>query len=151
MAQLASAARGGLVRQDVPQERVRLVRRVHLRYDGTDAAHIVGWLDRRHGAAVRSGVPPALCLPHAPPTLMAEAVSVEAIGVSDAPSKSRRVPHRSGPPQAADTVDMHTGGTSHRTPVFRRGALQPGDTLKGPAIIAGPTRPPLLNRAGRPT
>ena len=31
---------------------------------------------------------------------------------------------------------MHTGGKSHRTPVFLRDALQPGDKLRGPAIIA---------------
>ena len=31
---------------------------------------------------------------------------------------------------------MHTGGKFHRTPVFLRVALQPGDRINGPAIIA---------------
>jgi 5-oxoprolinase (ATP-hydrolysing) len=136
--QLASAASEELLRQDVPQERVRLVRRVHLRYDGTDAALIVGFgsiadMVQQFEVAYRQRY--AFLMPHR--ALMAEAVSVEAIGVSDAPIEvTPPVPNRSGPPQAADTVDMHTGGTSHRTPVFRRGALQPGDTMQGPAIIA---------------
>ena len=37
---------------------------------------------------------------------------------------------------SADIVDMHAGGTGHRTPVFHREILQPSDTIKGPAIIA---------------
>jgi 5-oxoprolinase (ATP-hydrolysing) len=76
--------------------------------------------------------------------LLAEAVSVEAIGMSDAPAEvAPPVRARSAAPQAADRepraadmVDMHTGGKSLRTPVFLRDALQPGDKIKGPAIIA---------------
>ena len=136
--QLAIAARGELLRQDVPQERVRLVRRVHLRYDGTDSALIVGFgpiadMVRQFETAYRTRY--SFLMPnHA---LVAEAVSVEAIGVADAPVEvAPPAQHRRGPPPAADTVDMHSGGHVHRTPVFRRGALQPGDTIKGPAIIA---------------
>ena len=136
--QLAIAAREELLRQDVPQERVRLVRRVHLRYDGTDSALIVGFgpiadMVQQFEAAYRQRY--SFLMPNR--ALVAEAVSVEAIGVADAPVEvTPPVQNRSGPPQAADTVDMHTGGKSHRTPVFRRGALQPGDKIKGPAIIA---------------
>jgi 5-oxoprolinase (ATP-hydrolysing) len=135
---LAMAAREELLRQGVPQERVRLVRRVHLRYDGTDSALIVGFgpiadMVQQFEAAYRTRY--AFLMPNR--ALVAEAVSVEAIGVSDAPTEVTPAARpRSGPPPAADTVDMHTGGTSHRTPVFRRDALQPGDTIKGPAIIA---------------
>ena len=136
--QLASAAREELLRQGVPQERVRLVRRVHLRYDGTDSALIVGFgpiadMVQQFEVAYRQRY--SFLMPNR--ALVAEAVSVEAIGVADAPVEvTPPGQNRSGPPQAADTVDMHTGGTSHRTPVFRRGALQPGDKIKGPAIIA---------------
>jgi 5-oxoprolinase (ATP-hydrolysing) len=136
--QLASAARADLLRQGVPQECVRLVRRVHLRYDGTDSALIVGFgpiadMVQQFEAAYRKRY--SFLMPNR--TLVAEAVSVEAIGGADAPVEvTPPVQNRSGPPLAADTVDMHTGGTSHRTPVFRRSALQPGDKIQGPAIIA---------------
>ena len=40
---LAVQARDELRRQGVPQERVQTVKRVHLRYDGTDSALIVGF------------------------------------------------------------------------------------------------------------
>jgi 5-oxoprolinase (ATP-hydrolysing) len=136
--QLASAAREELLRQGVSQERVRLVRRVHLRSDGTDSALIVGFgpiadMVQQFEVAYRQRY--SFLMPNR--ALVAEAVSVEAIGVADAPVEvTPPVQHRSSPPQEADTVDMHTGGTSHRTPVFRRGALQPGDKITGPAIIA---------------
>ena len=69
--------------------------------------------------------------------LIAEAVSVEAIGASDATPEAMPAPGtRIGTPQAAQTVQMFTGGRHHATPVFIRDALQAGDKLKGPAIIA---------------
>ena len=136
--QLAVAARDELLRQDVPRERIRTITRVHLRYDGTDSALIVDFgpiadMVRQFEAAYRQRY--SFLMPNR--ALVAEAVSVEAIGVADAPTEVMHTAgSRSGPPPAADTVDMHTGGTSHRTPVFRRGDLRPGDTIKGPAIIA---------------
>jgi 5-oxoprolinase (ATP-hydrolysing) len=135
---LAVAARDELLRQDLPPERIRTVKRVHLRYDGTDAALIVGFgpiadMVRQFEAAYRTRY--SFLMPNR--ALVAEAVSVEAIGVADAPAEVMPTARSwSGPPPVADTVDMHTGGTSHCTPVFRRGDLRPGDTLKGPAIIA---------------
>ena len=135
---LAVPARDELLRQGVPPERVRVVRRVHLRYDGTDSALIVNFgsiadMVSQFESAYRKRY--SFLMPKR--RLLAEAVSVEAIGVSDAPTEAAPpAGARTGPPPAADTVDMHSGGKSHRTPVFLRDALQPGDKLKGPAIIA---------------
>jgi 5-oxoprolinase (ATP-hydrolysing) len=135
---LTVPARDELLRQDVPQECIRTTKRVHLRYAGTDTALIVGFgpiadMVQQFEAAYRTRY--SFLMPNR--ALVAEAVSVEAIGVSDAPVEiTPRVQPRRGPPPAADIVDMHTGGTWHRTPVFRRETLQPGDTLQGPAIIA---------------
>ena len=55
-----------------------------------------------------------------------------------APAAGTRTVRRSADtaPQAAAIVDMHSGGKSHRTPVYLRDALRPGDKIKGPAIIA---------------
>ena len=78
-------------RQDVPQERVRLVRRMHLRYDGTDSALIVGFspiadMVRQFEAAYRQRY--AFLMPNR--ALMAEAVSVKRSASPMRPSKSRR-------------------------------------------------------------
>ena len=157
--QLTIPAREEVLHQGVPPDRVRVVQRVHLRYDGTDSALIVDFgpiadMVGQFEAAYRMRY--SFLMPKR--ALLAEAVSVEAIGMSDAPmevapaERARRAAPQaadsgpqaadSGPqgadtaPQAADIVDMHTGGKSQRTPVFLRDALQPGDKINGPAIIA---------------
>jgi 5-oxoprolinase (ATP-hydrolysing) len=138
LGKLAVLARDELLRQGVPQERILTVERVHLRYDGTDSALIVDFgpvadMVRQFEGAYRARY--SFLMPNR--ALMVEAVSVEMIGVGDVPTEvTPAARSRGGPPQAAASVDMHTGGRSHRTPVFRRGALQPGDTIRGPAIIA---------------
>src|SRR5205823_11546621 len=43
LANLSRSAREELIAQGVPQERLSVVRRVHLRYDGTDSALIVNF------------------------------------------------------------------------------------------------------------
>ncbi len=135
---LALAAREEVLRQGVLPERVRVIRRVHLRYDGTDSALIVGFgsiadMVRQFEAAYRQRY--SFLMPKR--ALLAEAVSVEAIGASDAPAEVAPAgAKRSAPPEPADIVDMHTGGRSHRTPVFVREKLHPGECIKGPAIIA---------------
>jgi len=135
---LAVPARVEVLEQGVPPERVRVVQRVHLRYEGTDSALIVNFgstadMVEEFETAYRKRY--SFLMPQR--ALLAEAVSVEAIGVSDAPAEAASAATARGTaPRAADIVDMHTGGKSHRTPVYRREELQPGDKIKGPAIIA---------------
>jgi 5-oxoprolinase (ATP-hydrolysing) len=135
---LAEGARTEVLAQGVAPERVRVARRVHLRYDGTDSALVVGFGTRAEmaqafEAAYRTRY--SFLMPDR--GLIVEAVSVEAIGASHVPAEEATVAApRAGPPAAADTVDMFTGGTRHRTPVFRRAGLRPGDRIDGPAIIA---------------
>ncbi|MBE0625402.1 MAG: hydantoinase B/oxoprolinase family protein [Burkholderiales bacterium] len=135
---LSRPARDEVLGQGVPADRVRVVRRVHLRYEGTDSALIVAFgsvadMVAQFETAYRKRY--SFLMPNR--ALLAEAVSVEAIGASDAPAEAAPAARsRDSALQAADTVDMHTGGSSHRTPVFLRDALRPGDRIRGPAIIA---------------
>jgi 5-oxoprolinase (ATP-hydrolysing) len=138
LGELAESARTEVLAQGVPAGRVRVAKRVHLRYDGTDSALVVGHgtrdeMVRAFEAAYRTRY--SFLMPER--GLIVEAVSVEAVGGADtfAERPSDAAP-RTGPPQPADTVDMFTGGRAHRTPVFRREALRPGDRIDGPAIIA---------------
>ena len=136
--QLAAAARDELVHQGTEPECIRVVERVHLRYDGTDSALVVDFgtvLDmmRQFEAAYRMRY--SFLMPGR--ALIAEAVSVEAIGMSPAlDAVPARASRRSGSPAPAETVNMHTGGREHATPVFSRDKLLPGDSVPGPAIIA---------------
>jgi 5-oxoprolinase (ATP-hydrolysing) len=133
----AGAASEELANQGVSGERVRIVRRVHLRYDGTDSALIVAFgsnaeMVEQFEAAYRKRY--SFLMPDR--ALMVEAVSVEAIGISNARPVEPEVPQPSGAPRATENVEMQTGGRAHRTPVFLRDELSPGDKMKGPAIIA---------------
>ncbi len=138
LGELAESARAEVLAQGIAAERVRVAKRVHLRYDGTDSALVVGYgsrdeMVRAFETAYRTRY--SFLMPDR--GLIVEAVSVEAVGGADA--FAERPPDsapRTGPPQPADIVDMFTGGRRHRTPVFRREALRPGDRIDGPAIIA---------------
>ena len=138
LAKLAHGARDELLRQGVPQARIRVIERVHLRYDGTDSALVVALgtvadMVAQFETAYRSRY--SFLMPGR--ALIAEAVSVEAIGLSEAPVETAAAPvDRRGPPAPAETVDMYCGGRWQPTPVFLRDALAPGDRVAGPAIIA---------------
>ena len=135
---LAGVARDQVLAQGVAPERIRVERRVHLRYEGTDSALVVASgtapeMARAFETAYRERY--SFLMPGR--RLIAEAVSVEAIGASDAPDeRPPDVAPRSGPPERAAVVEMFTGGTRHCTPVYRRAGLAPGDRIGGPAIIA---------------
>ncbi|TFW27076.1 hydantoinase B/oxoprolinase family protein [Duganella callida] len=135
---LGRQARADLHHQQVEDARIALVERVHLRYEGTDTALMVLFdtpdsMQQQFEAAYRkrySFLMPARAL-------IVEAVSVEAIGRSDAPAESvepaaRRMSNLM--PQAV--VPMYSGGKWCQTSLYQRSATRIGDIVKGPAIIA---------------
>lgn len=135
---LADAARAELLAQGVDAGRIEVLRRVHLRYEGTDSAIVVlfGPIDamqaqfeqayRRRFSFLMPGK-----------ALVAEAVSVEALGRSDAPPElPSMAPARGTPPAVSETVPMFGDGAWRDTAVYRRADIGPGDVVKGPAIIA---------------
>jgi 5-oxoprolinase (ATP-hydrolysing) len=136
---LGAAAREELLRQDVAAGRIRVVERVHLRYDGTDSSLVVPFdaipaMIAAFEAAYRMRY--SFLMPGR--ALIAEAVSVEAIGESEvrvAAAAPETAPP-SGTPEPAETVDMWSGGRAHRAPVYLRDSLRRGDSVRGPAIIA---------------
>ena len=146
LAALGDDARADLCAQGVAEARIELVLRVHLRYEGTDTALIVGYeageagpqrMRERFEAAYRQRF--AFLMEHK--ALIVEAVSVEAIGrgeataaVAMAGGATTHAP--ANEPTRADTVRMHCGSTWHDAPLYLRAALAPGDRIPGPAIIA---------------
>ena len=126
--------------QGVAPERIRVERRVHLRYEGTDSALVVASgtapeMARAFEAAYRKRY--SFLMPGR--RLIAEAVSVEAIGASDAPDeRPPDVAPRSGPPERAAVVDdvhrrhapLHAGVPARR-PRSRRPHRRAGDHRRG--------------------
>ena len=135
--ELARIAREELVSQGVASERVRIVRSVHLRYEGTDSALVVGFgsvpeMVGRFEAEYRKRY--SFLMPER--GLIAESVSVEAIGAPDDSVEPAAAERKGGVPEPAEWISMHSGGRARRTPVFTRDRLAAGDRIAGPAIIA---------------
>jgi len=135
---LGEAARAQLLKQGVAAERIVLVERVHLRYEGTDSALVVQLDDV---AAMQAQFEQAykrrysFLMPSR--ALIVEAVSVEAIGQSDAPPEQPAASSAPTPtPAPQESVPMFSGASWHDTGVYARRTLQPGHVVRGPAIIA---------------
>ncbi|MFD2367960.1 hydantoinase B/oxoprolinase family protein [Pseudoduganella sp. GCM10020061] len=138
LAGLCEAASGDLAGQGVPPGRISLVRRVHLRYEGTDSALIVPFGDPASmQAAFEAAYRKRFSFLMPGKALVVEAVSVEAIGASDAPPEQPvAAAPRTAPLHGDETVRMYAGERWHDTRLYRRATLQPGDRVSGPAIIA---------------
>src|SRR5467141_3183721 len=135
---LSQSAQEELIAQGVPQARLSVVRRVHLRYDGTDSALTVNFgsiaeMTRSFEAAYRKRYSFLM----AGRALIAESVSVEAFGAAVVPVEPTGNDTRGdGAAASADWARVHTGGRAQRATVFVSDRLAVGDRISGPAIIA---------------
>ena len=153
LGELALAAQNELEKQQVSRGDIRVHRRVHVRYEGTDSALIVPFPHLHGGQASDEAVMHDITrafesayrqrfafLMHGK-ALMVEAVSVEAVVAGDAPSESERpmnapreVPRRDAVPVYTTGIDGHAQWLT--AALVAREDMQPGDVIAGPAIIA---------------
>src|SRR3990167_4131695 len=148
---LAEAARTDLARQQASAGTVAVRRRVHVRYEGSDAALVVDapdalLQDAAAGVAVLvAGFEAAYRQRYAfliqGKGLVVEAVSVEAVVAGDAPGEPRHALHPVRDVPRQGTVRMYTAGLDgaaawHEAALVVREDLRPGDVIAGPAIIA---------------
>ncbi|MEX2242075.1 MAG: hydantoinase B/oxoprolinase family protein [Burkholderiales bacterium] len=133
---LAKAASDELVLQGVDAARIRILRHVHLKYEGTDTALLVplGPVDDMR-AAFESAYRKQFSFLMPGKALIVEAVSVEALSAGES---FRPVSKEKGGNGAIEEtrVKVFTGGKWHDAPLYRREKLQPGHQVPGPAIIA---------------
>jgi 5-oxoprolinase (ATP-hydrolysing) len=137
LAALAREAAADLAAQGISPARIEIVRRAHVKYDGTDSALVVG-----HGTLAEIGANFAAAhrqrygfvVPDK--DLIVEAVSVEAVGATErvADAATKTAP-RAGALAPLATVSMQAAGGRHETHVYDRDAMRPGDRVSGPAII----------------
>ncbi len=133
---LAATAGQELARQGAATDGITVARRLHVRYQGTEAALIVGF-----GTA--EAIAEAFTAAHrarfgfATPgrQLMVEAVAVEATAPGESVAEAKIAARATGAPAPVDTIAMWSGGAEHATPVFERTALMAGDRIAGPALI----------------
>ncbi|PKR60281.1 hydantoinase B/oxoprolinase family protein [Thalassospira lohafexi] len=138
---LATDARGELHEQGITDAKIKMLKRLHLRYDGTDTPLIVDFGDvdaikgqfeeqhkQRYGF-VMSEKP-----------LVVEAVAVEAVGETQSlPNAEAKSDTTDGvAPDALATRAVVFDGTSEDTPFYKREDMKPGATVRGPAVIVEP-------------
>ena len=139
---LEQQARQEILDQGIAAGRITTLKKVHIRYDGTDTALITNFSDTRtmaDGFASAHKRRFGFIMPDR--ELVVETVSVEAIGATENVTKETTydtVPE-SVTPKPLELVEMICGGESKETPVYNRDALKPGHTIKGPAVIVEKT------------
>jgi 5-oxoprolinase (ATP-hydrolysing) len=134
---LASAAQAELQRQEVNAGSVTVHQRVHVRYQGSDAALVVPFGSLSSiTAAFEAAYRQRFAFLMQGKALMVEAVSVEAVVAGDAPAEARHETHEPREVPRRETVRMFSGGQWHEAALVVREDLRPGDVIAGPAIIA---------------
>ncbi|HEX6706877.1 MAG TPA: hydantoinase B/oxoprolinase family protein [Albitalea sp.] len=134
---LAADAQAELQRQGVAGGQVELLRRVHVRYEGTDSSLVVPFgsaaqIQEAFEAAYRQRF--AFLMNER--ELVVEAVSVEAVGAGDAPAEPRQPLGAEQRAPVAETVKLFSGGRWHDAALIVREQTRPGQFIDGPAIIA---------------
>ncbi|MGB7439657.1 MAG: hydantoinase B/oxoprolinase family protein [Coleofasciculaceae cyanobacterium] len=138
LASLLRELRQELQKQNVRHvEKVETIRKVHLRYEGSNFSLAVDFVDnlsllieqfetlhkQRYGFIQKDK------------QLIAETVSVEIIGKTRVLEEEKIPLRQSGSPQPVTTVQIYTDSAWQDAPIFLREELQAGDTIPGPALI----------------
>ncbi|MDD3448820.1 MAG: hydantoinase/oxoprolinase family protein, partial [Gammaproteobacteria bacterium] len=154
---LAAAAEAELTAQGVAPEAVRIARRLHLRYAGSDSSLLVEFGD---STAIRGAFEAAHrrqygFLSH-DRAIVVEALQVEAAGGGEAIPAPELPPAEGRGPDSLprlETVEAVFDGVRLPTPVFDRARLRPGDRLAGPAIVVEATATTVVEPGweGEPT
>lgn len=144
---LALEARGELHEQGIGDAKISMLKKLHLRYDGTDNPLIVDFGDvasikaqfeeqhkQRYGFVMDEK------------PLVVEAVAVEAIGETQGlPDAEAEVAKDGVRPDPLATRKVVFDGKSEDTPFYKREDLKPGATVRGPAVIVEPVGTTVLD------
>ncbi|MFJ3045339.1 hydantoinase B/oxoprolinase family protein [Herbaspirillum chlorophenolicum] len=135
---LSEQAAADLLSQGVTPSQIDVIKRVHLRYDGTDSVIVVTFGNIADMVAqFESAYKKRYSFLMPEKAMIIEAISVEAIGVSaDREEKPEQLPLREGALAPTETVKLFSGGQWHETVLYLREDMRPGDVVHGPAVIA---------------
>lgn len=132
---LGAEATRELRNQDLPEDKIELLKKVLIRYDGSDTALEIdfGPLDQM-AEAFKEAYKSRFGFLMGSKGLVASALSVEAVGRTF----ELGAIDLSGGADGADvmeTVRAYMAGAEHDTPVYDRDRMAPGQKIKGPAIL----------------
>ena len=147
---LAADAVAELESQGVARARIAVLRKLHLRYEGTDSplaidfagrAEIVAAFEAAHARRYGFVAPDK---PH-----IVEAVAVEAIGATAEVDEPPIAARAGGRLEAVTQARMFGDGRHHDTPVYRRADVRAGDRIDGPAILVEATSTTVIEPGWR--
>src|SRR5713101_708086 len=152
LAALAAAGRAEMESQGIVADRIAILSKAHVKYEGTDSALVVPYGDR---ATVTAGFEAAhhqrygFVVKEKP--LIVEAVSVEVIGATDQVDDPAYPLGAGSSPQPLAVAQAFMAGVAHATPLYDRDAMQPGQPVDGPAIISEATATTVIEPGWRAT
>ncbi|MFZ1869758.1 MAG: hydantoinase B/oxoprolinase family protein [Steroidobacteraceae bacterium] len=123
--------------QGVALSDITVLRRLHVKYQGTDLALVIPFGEIRATAAAFAAAHHARFGFDVPGgVLIVEAVSAEVIGAGDVPSESRSAPVEAvSPPPIRARRAIWFGVAAAETPIYSRDDLKYGHAIAGPAVI----------------
>lgn len=128
--------------QDIPRKDIELIRKAHIRYEGTDATLLVD-VDSLAGmtAAFEHAHRQRFGFIDPDRAMVVEALSVEAVGKTETMSTTEaNIPPTIHPPPAPhNSVAMVSGGEWTKVPLYQREQLVAGQKITGPAIVVEQT------------
>ncbi len=152
LAALAAAGRAEMESQGIDADRIAILRKAHVKYEGTDSALVVPYGDH---TAITAGFEAAhhqrygFVVKEKP--LIVEAVSVEVIGATDQVDDPAYPLGAGSSPQPLAVAQAFMEGVAHATPLYDRDAMQPGQHVDGPAIISEATATTVIEPGWRAT
>ena len=154
---LEAEGRREMSRQGIDESHIRVIHRIHLRYEGTDSPLVVAFGSR---AEIVAGFEAAhrqrygFIVPEK--AQIVEAVSVEVIGKTETVEDPElAAAPRTMPLQPKATVPIWAGdggpATRRAAPLYDRSDLLPGDAIPGPAVIIEPISTIVIEPGWRAT
>jgi len=139
---LAVEAEREVARQGVDASRIEVHRKVYLKYQGTDTAHVVGFGPAAvMAAAFQEAHRQRYGFVMADKPLVAETAVAEAVGLAagaEAPAPAAPKAVSAGTADPRGRIPAYMAGEERDTPVYDIGDLRPGSRIDGPAVIAEP-------------
>ena len=133
---LGAEATEELTRQGIDDAQIEVLRRAHLRYEGTDTPHLIdigtpAEMQKRFEDAHRQRY--GFIMPEK--ALIIEAAAVEAIGMMTDTEEKELNNENTATAESLAEVAAYMAGAEHGTPVYDRDNFAPGTKIVGPAVI----------------
>jgi 5-oxoprolinase (ATP-hydrolysing) len=137
---LAVGAEGEVARQGVAANRIEVHRRVFLKYQGTDTAHVVDFgTTAEMTAAFEDAHRQRYGFVMAEKPLVIETAVAEAVGLStEGQRAAAAMPASETLPAPRGRQHAYMAGAEHDVAVYDIGDLRPGNRVDGPAVITEP-------------